>query len=188
VLASLPSGWRNNPSQRQWIEYALGEDTLHVEYRVLDGLAVEASVAEEEHRARILSTDAASIVLEVDKVRRRFDVVAHGEWRYVDSVLGSAALRVLPRFPQPESEHVEGGCTAPMPGKILSVRVRPGDAVRKGQILVILEAMKMEHQVVAPADGTVREVRVDEGQQVEAGSILVVLEEATAASEGGQHE
>ncbi len=187
VLRSLPSGWRNNPSQRQWCEYATGADTVRVEYRVLERGEVEALVNGAPHNARIVSADGAGIALEVDQVRRYFEVVAQGEWRYVDSVLGSSALRELPRFPEPQSERVEGGCSAPMPGRIIDVRVRAGDRVHRGDVLVILEAMKMEHEVRAPTDGVVREVRVEVGQQVEAGSLLVVLEETTS-EEGRANE
>jgi biotin carboxyl carrier protein len=66
-----------------------------------------------------------------------------------------------------------------MPGKILAVRVEPGQAVQKGEALVILEAMKMEHEVVAPHDGVVREVRAQVGQQVDTGEVLVILDKET---------
>jgi biotin carboxyl carrier protein len=85
----------------------------------------------------------------------------------------------VPRFPPPAREEVRGGCRAPMPGKILQVRVEPGQTVRKGDVLAILEAMKMEHEVTAPHDGVVREVAIEPAQQVEAGALLVVLEETT---------
>lgn len=191
VLASLPSGWRNNPSQRQWVEFAHGQKTLRVEYRVEARGAFEASVGGEPHQGHILGEDEHGIVLEIDHVRRRFEIVPQGDWRYVDSILGSTALRELPRFPEPQSEQVHGGCTAPMPGKIIDVRVRAGEAVQRGQVLVVLEAMKMEHEVVAPAAGVVSEVRVEVGQQVEAGAVLVVLEEGAEApvhSGGDVHE
>jgi biotin carboxyl carrier protein len=68
-----------------------------------------------------------------------------------------------------------------MPGKILAVRVEPGQTVSKGDTLVILEAMKMEHEVTAPHDGIVLDVCVEVGQQVEAEAVLIVLEESAAA-------
>lgn len=67
-----------------------------------------------------------------------------------------------------------------MPGKILAVHAAPGQAVKKGETLVILEAMKMEHDVTAPHDGVVREVACEVGQQVDAGTVLVTLEELAA--------
>jgi biotin carboxyl carrier protein len=65
---------------------------------------------------------------------------------------------------------------APMPGRVVKVLVKPGDAVAARQPLVIVEAMKMENELRAPRAGTVAEVRVREGQSVEANAVLVVLE------------
>jgi len=68
-----------------------------------------------------------------------------------------------------------GQIKAPMPGKVLSLPVKAGDAVKKGQTLVVLEAMKMEHALSSPADGVVESVPVTEGAQVADGAVLVVL-------------
>ena len=64
---------------------------------------------------------------------------------------------------------------APMPGKILSVKASAGQAVKKGEVLLILEAMKMENEVVAPQDGTVASINVAAGDSVEAGAVLATL-------------
>jgi len=66
--------------------------------------------------------------------------------------------------------------TAPMPGKIVKLLVKPGDRVEPRQGLVVVEAMKMENELRARGAGTVAEVRVKEGSSVEAGAILVILE------------
>jgi biotin carboxyl carrier protein len=66
--------------------------------------------------------------------------------------------------------------TAPMPGRVLKVLVKPGDHVAARQGLAVIEAMKMENELRAPGDGVVREVRTVEGASVEAGTILVILE------------
>jgi biotin carboxyl carrier protein len=70
-----------------------------------------------------------------------------------------------------------------MPGSVVRVAVKEGDVVETGQLLVVLEAMKMEHAVHSTTAGPVREVSVVEGDQVETGRILVVIEpsEATAS-------
>lgn len=64
---------------------------------------------------------------------------------------------------------------APMPGKILGVKANPGQAVKKGEVILILEAMKMENEVVAPTDGTVASINVSVGDMVESGDVLATL-------------
>lgn len=66
--------------------------------------------------------------------------------------------------------------TAPMGGKVIDVKVNPGDAVNEGDEVIIIEAMKMELPVVASASGTVKEVKCSKGDAVEAESVMVVLE------------
>ena len=65
--------------------------------------------------------------------------------------------------------------TAPMPGTILNVLVKQGQAVKKGQVLAILEAMKMENEIVAPADGQVASISVDKGQNVNLGDSILEI-------------
>lgn len=66
--------------------------------------------------------------------------------------------------------------TSPMPGNILDVRVAPGVAVKAGQVLMILEAMKMENEIMCPKDGRVASVNVTKGAAVETGTLLCVIE------------
>jgi 3-methylcrotonyl-CoA carboxylase alpha subunit len=72
----------------------------------------------------------------------------------------------------------DGAIVSPMPGKLIAVEVRQGDAVTKGQKLVTLEAMKMEHPITAPHDGTVAEIHVAVGENVAEGARLVRIEGA----------
>ena len=65
--------------------------------------------------------------------------------------------------------------TAPMPGTILKVNVQNGQAVKAGQVLVVLEAMKMENEIMAPKDGTVTQVVVSKGASVDTGAPLVII-------------
>lgn len=69
----------------------------------------------------------------------------------------------------------ENTVTSPMPGSIFDIKVNPGDAVKSGQVVIILEAMKMETEIVAPADGIVDEVLVRKGDAVETDTPLVTL-------------
>ena len=70
----------------------------------------------------------------------------------------------------------DGALRAPMPGKIVATPAKPGDAVTKGQPVVVLEAMKMEHALVAPFDGVVGEIGVSVGDQVSADAVLATVE------------
>jgi len=180
VLATIPSGWRNNPSQMQDVRFTAGTDTVEVEYRVRGRGAVDARVDGVEHQALIHAADADGIALEVDGVHRRYRLVSRDPVHYVSSALGSSTFHEVPRFPLAEREDVHGGCRAPMPGRILAVRVQPGATVEKGAVLVVLEAMKMEHEVTAAEAGTVQDVLVTQGQQVEAGDVLVVVGDVPA--------
>jgi propionyl-CoA carboxylase alpha chain len=62
-----------------------------------------------------------------------------------------------------------------MPGRVLEVRAAVGDAVRAGQVLVVMEAMKMEHHLAAATDGTVTAIQVGIGEQVDNGAVLLVV-------------
>ena len=93
---------------------------------------------------------------------------------------GEAAAAPAPKAAPaaaPKAAAPAGGqaISAPMPGTILSVNVKPGQAVKKGDVLVMLEAMKMENEIMAPADGTVGAVNVTKGQSVQSGDVLLTL-------------
>ncbi|MDW8280998.1 MAG: acetyl-CoA carboxylase biotin carboxyl carrier protein subunit [Myxococcales bacterium] len=84
----------------------------------------------------------------------------------------AAALAAEVRRPAAGPQQVR----APMPGKVVKILCRPGDRVRAGQGLLLIEAMKMENELRAPADGVVVDVRTVEGQSVEGGAVLVTLQ------------
>ena len=80
--------------------------------------------------------------------------------------------------PAPAAKPVAAGAatvTAPMPGKVLEVKCKAGDAVKSGQVLLILEAMKMQNEIMAPADGTIADVRVSAGTTVNTGDVMIVM-------------
>jgi propionyl-CoA carboxylase alpha chain len=109
-------------------------------------------------------------------VRRRIEVHRVGTWHFVDSPLGSSALEELPRFPPPAGRAASGSLRSPLPGIVARVDARPGQQVAEGAVLVVIEAMKLEHRVTAPRAARVAEVLVRPAQEIAAGAVLVVLE------------
>ncbi len=80
--------------------------------------------------------------------------------------------------PAPKAAAVPAGSesvTAPMPGKVMSIKVTTGQAVTAGDLILVLEAMKMENEIFCGASGTVKEIRVNEGAAVNPGDVLVVI-------------
>ena len=184
-LPTLPPGWRNNRSQPQEAVYVAGEQTLTVRYAPRRDGTWEVSVGDISWVARVLAWPAGGdgvIDLELGNHRLTAHVAAAGETVDVDSPLGHSAFRRVPRFPAAVAGGAQGGLQAPMPGAVLSVHVEVGQAVDAGELLVVLEAMKMEHRVTAPSPGIVTELRVGAGDPVATGDVLVVMEEAP---EGG---
>ena len=83
------------------------------------------------------------------------------------------APQAAPAAPAGAAGSVE--ITSPMPGKILDVKASAGQAVKKGEVVLLLEAMKMENEVVAPQDGTIATINVAAGDMVEAGNVLATM-------------
>ncbi len=88
-----------------------------------------------------------------------------------------AAPAAAPKAAAPAATGAAGAVkvNAPMPGKILAVKTQVGAAVKKGEVILILEAMKMENEIVAPQDGTIASVNVSVGASVESGEVMVTL-------------
>jgi acyl-CoA carboxylase subunit alpha len=180
VQGALPSGWRSNPSQPQRLELTDRGDRHVVTYAFARGGSLSAAVDGVPVEVVVHSAAAEFVVAEIGGVRRRFDVAIDDAATVidVDSPMGWSSYSVVPRFPDPMHAVAAGSLVAPMPGAVLRVLVAAGATVTKGQPLVILEAMKMEHTVASPTDGVVSEVRVEAAQQVDAGSVLAVVDDS----------
>ena len=98
----------------------------------------------------------------------------------LEELIGTAPApaAAAPAAPAPAAAAPEGGeqVTAPMPGTILSINVAAGDTVKRGQVLMILEAMKMENEIMCPCDGKVASVNTSKGGTVESGTLLCVIQ------------
>jgi propionyl-CoA carboxylase alpha chain len=190
VLASLPSGWRNSVMPAPRVAFRHDGRTVTVTYRSQrdGGFDVRASATGDPDApdataglAVVAGWDGARLDLDLRGVRRRFHVLdgdgvgAPGRV-WVQGPSGDVVLDVVPRFPAPVTAEAGGALVSPMPGRVLSVHVEQGASVAVGDLLVVVEAMKMEHRVTAPHAGAVTEVRVAAGDQVAEGDVVVVID------------
>ena len=126
----------------------------------------EVAFVEGPDGAMMVHVDGQPVPVAVAPLRPAWGARGRGPGQGSGAAAGSSTA--LGRGPQ--------RITAPMPGKIVKVLVKPGDSVDARQALVIVEAMKMENELRSQKAGTVSEVRVMEGASVEAGAILVIVE------------
>ncbi len=192
VTGFAPSGWRNLRTQGQR-RCLVAEGIIdHVEY-VLAGSTAEVVVgdplapnergelpADERRRAsvRLLVRSSEQHVLEVDGVRHAVAVRADGDRIVTSGAAGALEWTVPARFDEHDNAASHGGPVSPLPGTVISVLVAAGDIVTRGQVLMVVEAMKMEHHITAATDAVVSEVRFAAGDRVDQGDLLVALEES----------
>ena len=158
------------------MSYRSNGETIEVRYVALPDGRFDADAEGRTSDVIVMSASENAIDLEIDSLRRRFTVARRGETLFVHGPLGTAELIEVPRFASRAGDDTVGGCLAPMPGIVRQVMVGIGDRVEKGTVMVILEAMKMEHPLIANAPGIVKEVRVEVGQMVDPDFVMVVVE------------
>ena len=173
---SIPSGWRNNRWRGQDVSYQIGGEVIEVLYEAGGDGSFEVESCGSVSRVRVVEASEREISLEIDGVRRRFSVAVESDVAFVHGPLGSAELVSIPRFTLQGSDAAAGSYVAPMPGAVREVKVSVGDRVEEGTVMLVLEAMKMEHPITAHGAGVVTEVRVEVDQMVEPDEVLVVVE------------
>ncbi len=173
---SIPSGWRNVRWRPQDVTYLIDGTPLEVRYAAEGDGRFLVECGDRGGEAVLLDWTAESLVLELDGIRRRFRVAVAGDTTWLHGPLGSATLVEQPRFPSQTADELASGCLAPMPGVVRQVLVAPGDRVEPGTVMVVLEAMKMEHPLVAHVAAVVKEVRVAIGEMVDPDAVMVVLD------------
>ena len=191
-----PSGFRILSTQGQRVKLldgqAPGNDGVadHVEY-VLSGdqatvlvgpppePADDGSLPEDTRRrlaVRLIRREPTRQVLEVDGRRQAIDVRLDGDAIHAAGPFGSASFTEPPRFVDHDVESIGAGPVSPLPGTVLAVHVEAGQQVSDGDLLMVVEAMKMEHRITAIGDATVAEVHFAAGDRVDTGELLVSLE------------
>lgn len=183
VLRSIPSGWRNTPMPLEHTHFRHGDDEIDVGYRAGRNGVFDVQIAAQSYRVVVRARGADEVILEIDGRRLRFALASAGDTWLIHGPAGDVELLEQPRFPRSDKTSVSGGLVAPMPGNVLATHIEVGDKVAAGQLLLVLEAMKMEHRITAPEEGVVAELRVTEGDQVANGELLIVLTDGREQAE-----
>ena len=174
ILKEVRSGWTNSrlPKQNIKLQSTSGEISISYKYKRDGDFEINEGIT-----AKIIEWKESGIDLEIDDLRflsnvtrKDDDLVVHGPW-------GDILFTKIPRFKSIGQNLTSGGLIAPMPGKVIDLKVKLGSKIKKGQTLVILEAMKMEHSVNAIQDGVIDELFVKKNDQVENGALLMVIKD-----------
>ncbi|MGI9605366.1 MAG: biotin carboxylase N-terminal domain-containing protein [Acidimicrobiales bacterium] len=194
AMGFAPSGWRNlrtTGQRRTWVDRSIEHPIEYVctgdHAQVLVGPWPEpgddGSMPPDERASatvRILRPhDGETITLEVDGVRHVLTVHLTRDSAHVSGALGSRSFSLAPRFVEHEASEGGGGPVCPLPGTVIAVHVADGDIVAEGALLMVVEAMKMEHKITAPSACTVAEVLYTVGDRVNTGDLLVRLDDAS---------
>jgi propionyl-CoA carboxylase alpha chain len=177
VLKTIPSGWRNTILPFEMIDFQHLNKDCHVEYRSRRDGKFRFRTGDSPDELLVTPYTCGNGLVDIDIDGRRvwYEVYRQGMQWYVHGRSGDLQITELPRYPVSGIDELAGGLTAPMPGAVLATEVNSGDKVSKGDLLLILEAMKMEHRITAPMDGIISELHVATGDQVENGQLLVTL-------------
>ncbi len=174
----LAPGWRLNRSA--FVDLTFSDQGQRIAVRahyVRDGFRLDLPGGQMAVEG-VMDPDGA-LTARLDGVRMRARVVRSGQKLTVFAAGAERSLdHIDPRVASIEATGTAGRLVAPMPGTIIRVAVKPGDQVAKGDALVVVEAMKMEHTVAAPREGQVKSVRFAVGDLVDEGAELLVLEDA----------
>ncbi len=173
---SRRDGWRSHGVATRRFEFDFNGERVQAELSYLHDGGLYLAV--DDTRGPLVYDTSAGDGLDIRfaGIRERVTVYAEGETDHVFSGRGGAPIVSVDLLAHAgEGQADAGRLTAPMPGKVVSFAVKTGEAVRKGQALAVMEAMKMEHTIAAPADGTVAELLYAPGDQVAEGAELLKL-------------
>ena len=126
--------------------------------------------------AKVLGSGLFQFTL--DNIVYKCSVAKDGDVRFIHLDGADYELRKVTEFEEEfEETEDEGSLSSPMPGRIVKLLVKPGAKIKKGQDLLVVEAMKMENKVISPFDGIVKEIFFSEGDQIEANIPLMEIEQ-----------
>ena len=172
VTDFMPSNWTNGRMPHQRIKLMILKNEIEIKYQLKRSGLFEVMGT----NCKIHAVDESGIDVEVGSHRFFAQVTRADDQILINMPFGDLDAVIVPRFIEPGNEVPEGGLVAPMPGKVIEVKVKKGDKVKAGDTLIIIEAMKMEHSIKATENGKVAKLMVSLNQQVDNGATLLVLD------------
>ena len=172
VTDFMPSNWTNGRMPHQRIKLMILKNEIEIKYQLKRSGLFEVMGT----NCKIHAVDESGIDVEVGSHRFFAQVTRANDQILINMPFGDLDAVIVPRFIEPGNEVPEGGLVAPMPGKVIEVKVKKGDKVKAGDTLIIIEAMKMEHSIKATENGKVTKLMVSLNQQVDNGATLLVLD------------
>ncbi|MDA9603290.1 biotin/lipoyl-binding protein [bacterium] len=172
VTDFMPSNWTNGRMPHQRIKLIILKNEIEIKYQLKRSGLFEVMGT----NCKIHAVDESGIDIEVGSHRFFAQVTRADDQILINMPFGDLDAVIVPRFIEPGNEIPEGGLVAPMPGKVIEVKVKKGDKVKAGDTLIIIEAMKMEHSIKATENGKVTKLMVSLNQQVDNGATLLVLD------------
>ena len=172
VTDFMPSNWTNGRMPYQRIKLMILKNEIEIKYQLKRSGLFEVMGT----NCKIHAVDESGIDVEVGSHRFFAQVTRADDQILINMPFGDLDAVIVPRFIEPGNEIPEGGLVAPMPGKVIEVKVKKGDKVKAGDTLIIIEAMKMEHSIKATENGKVTKLMVSLNQQVDNGATLLVLD------------
>ena len=172
VTGFMPANWTNGRMPLQRVKLRFIQDEIEVKYKLNKDSLYEVM----DSICEIYDCDSAGIDVEIDSHRFYAHVTEAGSEIFINMPFGDVNASILPRFIEPGNDVPEGSLIAPMPGKVIDVKVKKGSKVKAGDTLVIIEAMKMEHAIKATETGKIAKVMIKLNDQVDNGATLLVLE------------
>ena len=173
IASFMSSGWTNGRLPKQNITLVFDKEEYKVLYKYKRNIGY---VFEWGKIGVIHSADKYGIDVEFNGKRHYSRITIKDNNILVHMPYGDVNLEIKPRFLMPGSEKLQGSLSAPMPGKVIALNVKKGSKVKAGDVLVILEAMKMEHSIKAAEDGVVSKILISKNDQVENGAPLMVVD------------